>query len=105
MSNAKHTPGPWTLESVGSAFYVASDNGRPDAVNTDIAKVYRADTADEEALADATLIAAAPDLLAALRLALAQIEDLDACTDAEECSLQPDTMQAIWGAIAKAEGK
>ena len=61
----KHTPGPW-LREIGTCevWYVQTQDGRP------IAIVERGEQLDgEEHLANANLIAAAPDMAEALRAA------------------------------------
>ena len=57
----QHTPGPWTNDPADGALVDARVNGRLVA----IAEVFHCDT-DESREANARLIAAAPDLLAAL---------------------------------------
>lgn len=65
---SKHTPGPW---HAAGARYVYADAKSP--VHAPIAEVLprpsRSQDATDERSANARLIAAAPDLLAALRLA------------------------------------
>ena len=61
MENTKHTPGPW----MESSFEVWSPlNGK--RFGKVVANLRRAEAPDDEARANARLIAAAPDLLAAL---------------------------------------
>ena len=71
MSNSNHTPGPWTTKptaSLGPQYAVYPEAGGPD-----IAIVYdHGNTA-----ANAHLIAAAPELLAALEQILAAADDPD----------------------------
>jgi len=94
----QHTPGPWAVTTVGSCHGIhpaASDNERDDICRV-APHNYHPDgwqAAKGEAEANARLIAAAPDLLAALREAVEIIEGtgLDATTQRE--------------AIAKATGK
>lgn len=95
MSAAKHTTGPWEFVLAGSGnypdWYVSLGNRgflRLPAT-TDM------DTMD----ADARLIAAAPDLLAALKLMLASH---DATCKGEECQISG--IDLARAAIAKAEG-
>lgn len=57
---ARHTPGPWAIDSRNGSCYVVA----PDAATT-VAEVKL--PTDEQGDADARLIAAAPDLLAALK--------------------------------------
>ena len=61
MENTKHTPGPW----MESSFEVWSPlNGK--RFGKVVANLRRAEAPDDEARANARLIAASPDLLAAL---------------------------------------
>lgn len=62
MANATHTPGPWEAK-----FYAPGDSYRITYLGTDnwLADVW-IDGAATQAIADARLIAAAPDLLDAL---------------------------------------
>jgi hypothetical protein len=89
-----HTPGPWTVHKTTNlrlSFHIRG------AASGHLALVFNE--------ADARLIAAAPDLLAALR----QAEDLISATfenmttgDAGEATAE---LRAIRAAIAKAEGR
>lgn len=60
----KHTPGPWKLErhGKGHGYDVVGGGPEPETVVYDVRN-----TRHEQALANARLIAAAPDLLAALK--------------------------------------
>lgn len=105
MSNIKHTPGPWQ----------AKKNGDINAVG--VGKVCRVgrdwDIGDPciewTSPADATLCAAAPDLLAACEAYTANPNRCDRfhCGDAREadcpCGVD-DHMRAMRAAIAKAKG-
>jgi len=89
---SKHTPGPWTAEPNGGddddmrRLYICTDMG----ARTALAEAYSVDHGDPEA--NARLIAAAPDLLAALKEIIAGAKrGFPGCTAALE-------------AIAKAEG-
>lgn len=63
MSAAQHTPGPWAAsQPEGYGFAYVSEAGGP--LNGDIATTW---SAGGDALANAHLISAAPDMLAALR--------------------------------------
>jgi len=64
MKNAKHTPAPWNIENT-----VSIVNRDHEGDDWDIAEVY------ETNFANAHLISAAPDLLAALEGLLADITD------------------------------
>lgn len=94
---AKHTPGPWIIfkgepfivyakiDAIGNLQTISLGNGRD--------YLREADDKDGEAIANARLIAAAPDLLAALKDALIQLD---------EHGLRGGLAES---AIAKAEGK
>ena len=90
----KHTPGPWQYSFEGGtvAFIVETDG-------TTVAKlsVTENSTAHSALPANARLIAAAPDLLAALKAAVDLMEQEDFAT----LTLVPK----FRAAIAKAEGK
>lgn len=85
---AKHSPGPWAVDSEGYIFL--RDCGRP----ADIAVL-----SDASNVADGRLIAAAPDLLAAAKLGLARIE-----SDIEGSRNWTAEGDALRAAIGKAEG-
>ena len=95
----RHTPGPWTTGDadfhtiVGSVTRFGTDNGG----NKWLAAVCVVDKSDNEAedLANARLIAAAPDLAAALKLAREW-----ASRDSSGCS--PTFLRIINAALAKA---
>ena len=98
-TSGPHTPGPWFVGAQNDALCVidkppnpSNDYPRHDANVAAIAKVYNGNAAD----ANARLIAAAPDLLAALK----RLRDLPV-----DCSQESD--REAWGqahsAIAKAE--
>ncbi len=84
MSNKKHTPGPWVLTPDPNGWTLESNGASVTA------KPF--DSSDN----DARLIAAAPDLLAACKLALANFE---AHADGLGCQA------VLRAAIAKAEGR
>lgn len=86
MSKTKHTPGPWGA----SGTVVRADNGQG-AVIAELGKVRDVN------LANAALIAAAPELLRAL-------EDLLAVHETKR-NLAHDVWEAARAAIAKAEGQ
>jgi hypothetical protein len=94
---ALHTPGPWhhsRLRSAGPApgCCIGAEN------NSNVALVHHEalDRGRQETLANARLIAAAPDLLATLEALLAKVH----CGTALECPL----CDAARAAIAKAKG-
>lgn len=72
MSAPKHTPGPWRARR--SAGHIAITNGLPPRIGT-VAIIETEDNAEAEA--DAALMAAAPELADALRVALGWAYDPD----------------------------
>jgi hypothetical protein len=94
-----HTPGPWMSFDSGTLVISASPG---DLLIADL-DVSEVDT-NAEREANAHLIAAAPELLQALRDAA---EHLDFCGygDAYEREVAGDLRQRITAAIAKAEGR
>ena len=90
-----HTPGPWTVDPRTLAVYAPDRHGHAAAVR--VAECGRTLLPAAEIHANAALVAAAPDLLAALQWALSQIED----------SLDPDhetALESARAAIARATG-
>ena len=121
---SKHTPGPWTVERPRRAHVIHILHGEPpppehewqqgrrrwdSATNTDILDHrvvslcwYREDGLPlEEQEANATLIAAAPDLLAALDEIAGMVESMYATPDA----MDDPFWQVARAAIAKAGGE
>lgn len=97
--NSKHTPGPWTAIK---ATY-SDDRGTNDfwhVAYTDRGKTWSMKTAGDEGRANAYLIAAAPDLLAACKRMLAANEDI--CGTVPAGWIEAD--EALAAAIASAEG-
>lgn len=85
-----HTPGPWTVDPKTFAVYAPDRHGHAAAVR--VAQRGLAPLPAAEIAANAALMAAAPDLLAALQWALSQIDD----------SLDPDHQAALESARAVA---
>ena len=102
-----HTPGPWKRSSEASGCYVESSDGRKVAgVFTDI-KHKNIRTTFSEAEANADLIAAAPDLLTALKKAenrIAAWQALMSRSEQEQCGSATE-LREIRAAIAAAESK
>lgn len=101
MINTNHTPGPWTINL---SFDAAMR--REIWTETDAATGHRElvalipDAEGEHINADARLIAAAPELLAALRWALDQIEDdLDPEHQAALNAAHVAIHNATWGRL------
>lgn len=89
---SKHTRGPWTTHTNQKSFGIYDDSG---AV---VATVYWSPITHERRTADARLIAAAPDLLEALRKASDILHLINNDGEyTEECAIAR-------AAIAKAEG-
>jgi hypothetical protein len=84
MSETKHTPGPWRLDTWNGWLLSAEDVG---IVKFDMNRTL---------LADAKLIAAAPELLAACELAL---------LDMDSWQISGPGRKAIEAAIKKAKGE
>lgn len=116
--SAQHTPGPWTNH--GRQPNVPGLPHAAVAAKTLIARVYSEAYGDEEQeKANADLIAASPDMLAALRVAREVItQDRTAfadCSTGPDNTMEPDDLaalveydEALWqidAAIAKAEGR
>lgn len=91
MTETKHTPGPWTVSKSGVSV---------DAGPTGPRIRQERGAPDEELRANASLIAAAPDLLAAVKALLIVAEH-------GECeAMHPDEADHMArAAIAKAEGR
>jgi len=100
---SRHTPGPWDASGQGGEFTIwrRYRDGEGRRVHRPVAQALDvAGMSFEERAANAGLIAAAPDLLAALRA----LVDLD---DGDKPSLWPISAELEAGrvAIAKAEGR
>ena len=93
MSNTKHTPGPWTHEGNGDITGI-EDNGFGRGP-VDVCSVYLR-TVKGRTEANARLIAAAPELLAALQMIAGELPCID--------NLMSDKDIAR-AAIAKAQGE
>ena len=94
----KHTPGPWHINVIADSHYVLSKSGYVLAKISDL-------SAYKEAHADnARLMAAAPDLLAALQTVERALIPMDysAYSHADELA---DAIITARAAIAKAQGK
>lgn len=93
----KHTPGPWTIvvppssSGFGRAIYRTTDDS-PDQF---VAYVGNWSQPPHIEVADASVIAAAPEMLAALKAAVADFE----------ADYDWPTIDAMRAAIAKAEGR
>ena len=95
MTNAKHTPGPWSRNIKPAHKYVTVWSGR----NTHVAYVATgAPLSNDEIEANIRLIAAAPELLEALKALRAAVVEYEDDDDLDAAKYGADD------AIAKAEG-
>jgi hypothetical protein len=107
--NTQHTPGPWTFtrreDYRNVSFYVAQQDDAPYTPDySDVATLIAETARSEREIiqeANARLIAAAPDLLAALQVVL---RDYTAVHDIGDVEMQPALYQAR-AAITKATGE
>lgn len=97
--SASHTPGPWHLSPDGRGIY----QGRSGDTDVYVAEIFpNYGLTIEEANANARLIAAAPELLAALRILTEHAQEQYPHIESERG--QRDIAQAL-AAITKAEGR
>lgn len=100
MADVKHTPGPWTARFIDA-------QGQPvvSAEHYEVATCWHhcVGSIEKEALANARLIAAAPDLLEALKTCRSVIDQLMGDTDPHEETSALVACQRASAAIAKAE--
>ena len=95
---SRHTPGPWSLEHIDGETYRVIDAMDMQELSR-IATVHFHDDAVGETKANACLIAAAPELLEALRIARDHIDM--AALEISHCKYA----ERIRAAIAKATGE
>jgi hypothetical protein len=106
MSESKHTPGPWTLRTNSEKHHAILDEGG--FPRAEVFSAHRSSEARKaEALANARLIAAAPELLEALKDVYTRRTDI--LNAANKASLGTGglefALRKTREAIAKAEGK
>lgn len=115
MSKAKHTPGPWTVDAVMSEYlhdicldYEVPGGGSPIVIasvdfhdHEDASPVISARAAD----ANARLMAAAPELLAALATLVSAWESVSPRVQVPDEINVDSHWNAARNAIAKAKGK
>lgn len=103
MSESKHTPGPWAFGLIDATDpkhgFSVNDFGRGH-LNATVHVGGLSDLKEDEA--NARLIAAAPDLLTALKKALAVLQKLDLLRHIDPMFPELDEANA---AIAKTEGR
>lgn len=111
MKEAKHTPGPWSIGAEGTGNMDHPCTIPVQSLDSRYVAEVWADVADKPAKANAALIAAAPELLEALKAArtnVAYAHQPENCGDhcrnnCRDCVLR-NTLEEIDAAIAKAEG-
>jgi hypothetical protein len=99
MSNAKHTPGPWSVGWNIEANLYQIDAPDGDSGDTaPIADVWAHNALESECKANAALIAAAPDLLEALNAVMDSYQR-------GQMAIEHKVFNKMRVAIARAEGK
>lgn len=110
MTKPAFTPGPWRVSELAQSNLYLNDGGLPvlsgtlddnhgrricvvDAVDPPRKNAYKHQCAERDA--NAALIAAAPDIYAALKASRIYVETCDT----------PDVLRALDAALAKAEGR
>jgi hypothetical protein len=104
MSEIKHTPGPWGVSAISPNIVVQHDFMGATNVQVGSASGYTGSPffpSDEEAIANARLIAAAPELLEALKEAIETIKFLSTRDNSWGEQIVCEDLQAI---VAKATG-
>ena len=92
-----HPPGPWSVETKGSRHFIDG------ADELTVAYVDRAGVRERQTYeANAQLIAAAPDLLEALKRLIGEHADLG---QVDLCGEERDAIEQAREALAKAEGR
>ncbi|ENN86031.1 hypothetical protein RHSP_31677 [Rhizobium freirei PRF 81] len=103
MSEAKHTLGPWRLNSVGPIRFII-DGTKEGWVVADL-KTYHGRHTVEDMEANAHLIAAAPELLDALQHLSDVYEHIWVKMSDGEMAIVRGAWEVAAAAIAKAEGR
>lgn len=100
----KHTPGPWEIHRTSHLnIYIGHSHDRPNRTPGYLAEVRRFTTDHEQVEANARLIAAAPELLDALK-ALEEAARQVQCGEMDKQSIDVERRKAR-AAIAKATGE
>lgn len=94
MSNSKHTPGKWVVQSYGSGIIYITSNEEVIANVSSLLDGKNNEQKLVEQIANAKLIAAAPDLLAALEAV---------CDYAAEFGIRNEEFGIVVNAINKAK--
>lgn len=98
-----HTPGPWSFQPGDSVVYISAD--RQPVAHTDTKPYYQRH--DEQDIANARLMASAPELLAALKDLLSDCEEYARINNLHNADGSPATHHAMRRArsvINQAEG-
>jgi hypothetical protein len=92
----KHTPGPWTIAKSGEHIEIRGNPQTTNMVNSDLARCGgpKSWLDESEVEANARLIAAAPDLLAACKAVIVTLK----------IASEVDAIPQLLAAIRKAEG-
>jgi hypothetical protein len=100
MQETRHTPGPWQSKSSDGlrSFFIQA---APPNHRKDIADVWTMDVGELEARANAQVMAAAPDLLAALQNIYETLDKLAPCPEAVLDELAVTAQKAIAKALGK----
>ena len=88
------TPGPWAIARTNSGTFIRKADGSPPGYLAEV----RAVRSEKQCLADARLIASAPELLEAL-------ENIAAMTGYQDCDMCLEVNNTARAAIAKARGE
>lgn len=107
MNRTQHSPGPWTVETREHVHAIQDRNGQDltyqdTTPNENHGSITSRSRLKIETLANARLIAAAPELLEALQNIVGTYNDSDRWTQGDEP--EPVEIQAARAAIAKATG-
>lgn len=96
---SKHTPGPWRINPRAATSIISSSGRGIASAGGYFTNTEEPDRLESESIANARLISAAPDLLAALKLCKEQIYNPVYPEEAEHAKRIAES------AIAKAEGR
>lgn len=101
---SKHTPGPWSTDGHYVVPTSDFDKAQPGTLFVALCGISSSYRPNEETHANAALIAAAPEMLHALELALGQLVGSKALSGTHASSLQAD-IEIVKSVIAKARGR
>lgn len=105
MPKTKFTPGPWSVKPTDTTFNVENDKGTQVVRTSWHDRIFTVYPSKAEAHANVTLIAAAPDMLDALRQAEDALDALRRGYGAVVSGLCYPALNSVRDAIAKAEGR